>query len=170
MLCGAAKETTCNFGYRVLSELVEVLEERRARERVVYITESYRLAGRDPFEILVQAAAAVWAKIAAPAELKRELATRIARAKAAGLSWYAEEGADILTHLRGKGVGEHPVGARLARLVVPRERWADALGALLGLAAPKSPTPQYRSATRRGVVAAPIADRTRSTNTSGAPS
>ena len=135
----------------MLSEFLDVLAGRREHEDLLYITKSYGLARQDPLEILLQAAAALWVRVKPPKELTGELEKRRAAAAAAGLHWYAAQAADVLNGFAGLalrpagkatpgGVGDGLVGVRLAAIVSPRERWADALDTLLGIASPSTKT------------------------------
>ena len=150
-VAGAVKSTHALYdAYAMLAEVVGVLTRRTEVEALIFITSASKLAERDPIEILIQAAAAVWAKATLPSEARTELEKRRARAEAAGLRWYAAQAADLLAALAGKPSGPRSEldGARLAGLVSPRERWADTLGALVEIAAAQKPATPAASAPR----------------------
>ena len=125
----------------MLSEVVGVLEGRMDVEELIFATSALNLEHRDPIEILVQAAAAVWVKAKLPSGALAELERRRGRAEAASLRWFAAQAADLLAALAGKAKGARPriEGARLAGLGSRRERWAETLRALVDLASAEKP-------------------------------
>ena len=65
-------------------------------------------SSRDPIEILVQAAAAVWVEAKLPSEARAELEARRARAEAAGLALVCRPGRRSPRRPLGKGEGRAP--------------------------------------------------------------
>ena len=136
------KSLALKEGYEILSELLAVLSGRRERDFLLFIASTMNLEARDPVEILIQAAAALWLKIKLPSELHAALEKRLAKAAATGLAWYAAQATDILEASCGnaKAGASGLSGICLASLVSPRERWVDALDALLEVASPRKST------------------------------
>ena len=150
-LAGAVKSShALHQGHAMLAEVVSVMARRAEPETLVFITSEEKVEKRDPIELLLQAAAALWVQAELPHGARFELETRRARAEAAGLRWYAAQAADLLAALAGKPPGARPEidGACLASLVSPRERWADTLGTLLEIAAAQKPASPAASAPR----------------------
>ena len=159
-----AKYLPFQESHRQLSELLDVLERRKEAEELLWLTSEVGAKERDPIEILVQAAAILWAKVPQaerPGLVATELNERLSRARAAGYPWYAAQAAAVLAGL-SNGSTEEPQpataakaadaadadaagGMWLARLVAPRERWPEAIDALLEVA---SQRPSKKPATK----------------------
>jgi superfamily II DNA or RNA helicase len=153
-VAGAAGSShALRHGHAILGEVASVMTRGAQPEALILITSWEKLEQRDPIEILLQAAAALWVQVALPYGPREEVEKRRARAEAAGLHWYAAQAADLLAVLAGKPPEARPErdGARLARLVSPRERWADTLGTLLEIAAAQKPVSPAVSAPREEV-------------------
>jgi hypothetical protein len=127
--------------HAMFSELLDLMAGRKDEDDLLYVTASFDLDRRDPLEILLQTAAVLWLRVKPPAKLVAELKKRVAAAAAAGLHWYAAQGADILDGFAKKPTPVAMAGVRLATVVSPRERWMDALDTLAQVAAPASPRP-----------------------------
>ncbi|MEP7122419.1 MAG: hypothetical protein ABJE95_15965 [Byssovorax sp.] len=141
-LSEAVKDThPLHASYAILSEVLGVLAGRDEPDYLLFITRTGDVERRDPMDVLLQAAAALWTKAKLPNDVRAELEKRRARAEAAGLRWYAAQAADILAVLSAKASRAHPdiEGARLATVVSPRERWAEKLGLLLEIASAQKP-------------------------------
>ena len=70
--------------------LLDVLERRKEAEELLWLTSEVGAKERDPIEILVQAAAILWAKVPQaerPGLVTTELNERLSRARAAGYPW-----------------------------------------------------------------------------------
>ncbi|MBK6534104.1 MAG: DEAD/DEAH box helicase [Deltaproteobacteria bacterium] len=141
-LCEAAQAShPLARSYAMLDELLDVIAGRANEDALTSITSTTELASGDPIELLIQGASALWAKATLPSEARAALEGRIARAEAAGLRWYAAQGADLLDALAGKALGARKDidGVRLATLVTRRERWVETLAVLVDLAASGKP-------------------------------
>ena len=150
-LSEAVKDTHPLYAsYAILSEVLGVLAGRDEPDYLLFITRRGDVEQRDPIDVLLQAAAALWTKAKLPGDVRSELEKRLARAEAAGLRWYAAQAADILAVLARKASRAHPdiEGARLATVVSPGERWAEKLGMLLAIASAQKPAKPAVSAPR----------------------
>ncbi len=129
-----------------LSERLKVMKGNLDPDELIFLTSGYDCSSQDPLEILIQAAAILWAKIEKnkrPDRVRLELEKRHANAKAAGYQWYATQAASILANYSGntnsKTAPDSKIfGISLAGLIASRERWSEALNALLDVASPKT--------------------------------
>ena len=150
-LCDAASNSHPLWrAYAMLSEVVRVIRVSVTADALTWITSETNSTSPDPIEVLLQATSALWAQAKLPKETQTDLRKRITRAEAAGLHWYAAQGADLLEGLAGKaaGVRKDVEGVRLASLVLRRERWTETLGVLVEIAATQKPGVSALNATK----------------------